>query len=324
MTSLTHDGFHRSRPASELRIALAGGAQNQRDAVKELIAQVREVDSEITDLGEHPAGYENDPDLALLIWLLDPTDHNMWTAGLRSMTSTRSICPTIALLPKRSPHFMQAALRAGFDDVLTFPPTSEDILRTLLRVSEARRKAQSLSDNQICSLVSVCGGQGISSLTVWLGFALQRILGKRTVLVDLDLQAASLSVLLDLDPEHTIAELADPTSPIDSIRLESVLSKHDESPALLAAPKRIEEAELVSATAVEASLKVLHDLFDAVLIDCGRYLNESSVVAFEHSDHVLYVLDQSITAVRAAQRFLCLYDNLGLQHRPQLIVNRYR
>ena len=70
------------------------------------------------------------------------------------------------------------------------------------------------------------GGRGISSLTICLGFALQR-LAKRSALVDLDLQAAPLSVLLDVDPEHTIADLADPTSPIDSIRLESVLSKDD-------------------------------------------------------------------------------------------------
>jgi pilus assembly protein CpaE len=115
------------------------------------------------------------------------------------------------------------------------------------------------------------------------------------------------------------------SSPIDSIRLESVMTKHDLGPALLAAPRRIEQTELVSATTVEAALRVLHDMFDVVLVDCGSHLSESSVVVFENSDYLLYVLDQSVTAVRAAQRFLDLYDSLELQeHQLHLIVNRYR
>ena len=53
-------------------------------------------------------------------------------------------------------------------------------------------------------------------------------LGKRlpNLQVRARLQAAPLAVLLNLEPEHSISELADPTSAIDSIRLESVLCKH--------------------------------------------------------------------------------------------------
>ena len=220
---------------------------------------------------------------------------------------------------------IQAALRAGADDVLSLPPAPEDALRVLLRASEVRRRAERPDNKKICSLVSVSGGRGISSLTVCLGFAMRRLLDKHTALVDLDLQSAPLSVMLDVEPEHTIADLADPTSPIDSIRLESVMTKHDLGLALLAAPRRIEQTELVSATTVEAALRVLHDMFDVVLVDCGGHLSESSVVVFENSDYLLYVLDQSVTAVRAAQRFLDLYDSLELQERqPHLIDNCYR
>ena len=63
---------------------------------------------------------------------------------------------------------------------------------------------------------------------------------------------------------------------IDSIRLESVLSKHESGLYWLAAPKRIEEAELVSAATIEATLKVLREIFDVVVVDCGSHLTESS------------------------------------------------
>jgi pilus assembly protein CpaE len=231
----------------------------------------------------------------------------------------------VALLPERTSDLIQAALRAGAEDVLSLPPDPEDALRVLLRATEVRRRAESPHKRRICSLVSVSGGRGISSLTVCLGFATQRLLQKKTALVDLDLQAAPLSVLLDVEPEHTIADLADPTSPIDSIRLESVVTKRETGPLLLAAPPRIEQTELVSVATVEAALKVLNELFDVVLVDCGSHLSESSVVAFENSDYLLYVMDQSVTAVRGCQRFLDLFDSLELrEHQPYLIVNHYR
>ena len=131
-------------------------------------------------------------------------------------------------------------------------------------------------------------------------------------------------MLLNQDPEHTIGELADPTSSIDSIRLESVLCKHDSGLYWLAAPKRIEEAELISPATVEATLKVLRELFDVVLVDCGIHLNESSIVAWERSDYLLYIIDQTVTAIRAAQRFLDLYQRLGLRDvKPSFVLNRY-
>lgn len=310
---------------SVLRVGVAGGGQAQRAEVKDLIVHVQEVETEIVDLGDEVPVSEIDPKIGMLALLLDLADPAQLPRTLLPVTFNGRAPLTVALFPERSSQVIQSALRAGADDVLPLPPNHEDTLRVLLRASEARRRAATPDHRRICSLVSMSGGRGISSLTVCLGFAIMRILEKRAVLVDLDLQAAPLSVLLDVEPEHSIADLADPTSPIDSIRLESVLTKDHAGPSLLAAPKRIEHAELVSATTVEAALKVLHDLFDVVLIDCGSHLNESSVVVFEHSDYLLYVLDQSIIAVRAAQRFLNLFASLELSTRqPQIIVNRYR
>jgi pilus assembly protein CpaE len=306
-------------------VGIAGGSQAERLAVKAVIVHVREVETEIVDFGdEHPTS-EIDPKIWMLASLLDPADQSRWAVNLRPTPANGPAPLKIALLADRSPQTIRVALRAGADDVLSLPPSHEDALRVLLRAGEARRRIDSPDHRKICSLVSVSGGRGISSLTVCLGFALMRLLQKRSVLVDLDLQAAPLSILLDVEPEHTIADLVDPTSPIDSIRLESVLTKNESRPPLLAAPKRIEQTELVSAATVEAAIRVLHDLFDVVLVDCGSHLSESSVVVFEHSDTLLYVLDQSITAVRAAQRFLELYENLTLSKgQPLLVVNRYQ
>ena len=139
------------------------------------------------------------------------------------------------------------------------------------------------------------------------------------------MQSDSLAPILDLETVHSIGELADPTSSVDSIRLESATCKHASGLYLLGAPPRIEDGEMVSPGTIEATVGVMLQLFDFVLIDCGHHVNEGSVAAWERAGNVLYVLEQSITGVHAAQRFLDLFDRLNLKHVSlDLLLNHYR
>jgi pilus assembly protein CpaE len=215
------------------------------------------------------------------------------------------------------------ALRAGAEEVLVLPVDSNELARCLVKISETHQAAD-LSRSTTLSLVSVAGGVGVSSLTAALAFAIRRLTKKQVALVDLGLQCGALSAILDIEPEHSISELADPTSAIDSIRLESVLCKHDSGLQLLAAPKRIEEAEMISAATVATTLKLMDELFDFILIDCGHSLNEGSVAAWERSQHLLYVVNQSVTSVRPAQRFINLFERLQLRSvKPEFLLNRF-
>jgi pilus assembly protein CpaE len=82
---------------------------------------------------------------------------------------------------------------------------------------------------------------------------------------------------------------------------------------------------MVSPGTIEATVGVMLQLFDYVLIDCGHHVNEGTVAAWERAGSVLYVLDQSITAVRAAQRFLDLFERLKLKHVSlDLLLNHFR
>jgi len=179
---------------------LAGGSASQRTAVKQVFTFIRELDVEIVDLGEAQPVTVGDPKIALLALLLDPVQQAHWHAILQLPHTSAPPPLMVALLADRSSELILAALRAGADDVLSLPPAPDDALRALLRAGEVRRRVERPDKKNICALVSMSGGRGISSLTVCLGFAVQRLLEKRAALVDLDLQAAPLSVLLDVAP----------------------------------------------------------------------------------------------------------------------------
>ena len=100
---------------------------------------------------------------------------------------------------------------------------------------------------------------------------------------------------------------------IDSIQLEGALSKHGSGIYLLAAPKRIEDSELVTDGAIGNVIEIMRQLFDYVIVDCGTHIDAAKVAAWERSQHLFYVLDQSIGAARCAWRFVDLCGRLGLQ-----------
>jgi pilus assembly protein CpaE len=247
-------------------------------------------------------------------------------ASLKFLQAQASNTPRPVLLAALSAHsagLMKRALRSGADEILLLPLDPGEATRALLKITEARWRKDRREGGIICSLVSLIGGVGVTSLAANLALALQAM-HQRAVLVDLDLQSGGLAVFLNLDPELTIMPLARLDRKIDSIQLESALTKHPSGVYLLAAPKRIEEGELVSDITIATVLDLMRELFDYVIVDCGDHIDENAVAAWERSDHLFYVLNQSVAATRCAWRFVDLFERLRLTSlEPHFVMNRF-
>jgi pilus assembly protein CpaE len=229
----------------------------------------------------------------------------------------------LALLNARSPGLMKRALRSGADEILFMPLDPGEATRALLKVSEARWRSERREGGVVISVTSLVGGVGVTSVAANLGLALQS-LHQRVALVDLDLQTAGLAVFLNLEPEVTIMPLVRLERKLDSIQLESALTKHQSGLYVLAAPKRIEEGELVSDITIGTVLDLIRQLFDYVIVDCGDHVDENAVAAWERSEHLFSVLNQSVAAARSAWRFIDLFERLGLTSlEPGFVLNRY-
>src|SRR5271163_894439 len=206
-------------------VSLDGGNDVARAALKTTLGEIDELDLEFIDpaaatgksTSRHP----------ILMIILDWPNQESCRHEVRTRNHDGKFASVIALINDDSPAALRAALRAGADDVLKMPPVPAQVLDSLLRMSELARLTRGSPDKMICSLTSVTGGVGVSYLTAALALAFHRLFQKRTVILELDLQAAPLAAMLGVEPEHTIGELADPTSVIDSIRLEAVLCKHE-------------------------------------------------------------------------------------------------
>lgn len=306
--------------AAVTTIALAGDDAAAREAILAALARIPEPVVEVVPLNPNHGDPRRRPPEIVIAALGD--DDETWALQVEELRHGAARRAVIGAIAGRSGAKVRQALRAGAADVFFLPIEPSDLSRCLVRVCETFGGGGPRSAT-ICSLASVAGGAGVSSLAVALAFALARDGNQRVALVDLGLQCGTLGALLNLSPENTISELFDPTSTIDSLRLESALVAHKSGLYLLAAPKRIEEGEMVSVNTITAVLQVMRELFDFILIDCGHHMSETLVATWEQSTHLLYVVDQSITSIWPAQRFLEMYERLQLAELDlRFVLNR--
>ncbi len=308
-----------------MKVMLVGDPGEQRTQLKTVLAALSEPQLEIVEgeaataanLSENAA---TPPD-ATLVMVIGNEEAALSFLQSQSLNSPR---PTLlAVLNARSAGLMKRALRSGADEILFMPLDPGEATRALLKVSEARWRTERREGGVVISVASLVGGVGVTSLAANLALALAS-LHQHVALVDLDLQTGGLAVFLNLDPEVTIMPLVRLDHKLDSIQLESALTKHSSGVYLLAAPKRIEEGELVSDITVGTVLDLIRQLFDYVIVDCGDHVDENGVAAWERSEYLFYVLNQSIAAARCAWRFIDLFERLGLTTlEPRFILDRY-
>src|SRR5579862_732767 len=309
-----------------LRIDLLGQAPELRQAAVQALSRV--IDPPLKLVEPDTEGEANGHGaikqaVDVSIVMFDGRDDDKSLAHLENLSAQKPRPVLFGLLNERSPGLMKRVIRAGADELLFMPLDPGDLTRALFKVSETRVRAVRHDGGKVISLASVVGGVGVSSIAANLAFALRYHFDKRVALVDLDLQGGALAVLLNVEPELTILPLCRLDKKLDSIQLEAVLTKHPSGAYLLAAPKRIEEGELVSDSTVGSVIDSMRDMFDFVIVDCGHHLDENSVAAWERSNHLLYVLNQSVTSVRSAWRFIDLFERLSLAVEPHYVINRF-
>jgi pilus assembly protein CpaE len=307
-----------------LKILLLGEDEAQRMEVRGALEKLADLEVELSEADPRTIKREasENVDVAMVVF---GDNSEAPVAWLQSQHNVANRPMLVAVLRDRSSQVMRTALRAGADEVLFVPLEEVDLARALLKISESRRRTdQAAAGAVICSVTSVSGGVGVTSLAGNLALALRYSLQKKVAVVDLDLQSSDLAVLLNLEPQHSVLDVANNGKKLDSIQLESSLTKHASGVYLLAAPKRIEDSEKVHTADVSTALDVMRQIFDFIVIDHGRHINETSVMAWERSDHLLYVIDQSVSAARCAWRFLDLYGRLGIASvQPHFVLNRF-
>ena len=175
---------------------------------------------------------------------------------------------------------------------------------------------------RVLTVFSPKGGVGKTTMAVNLGLALVERHAS-VCLLDLDLAFGDIAITLQLIPDHTIAEAADAEEHLDYALLHTLLTRHESSLMILAAPTHPEGREHIPASLVRRVITTLRSHFDFVIIDTPPGFDDQVLGALDETDEVIVVATLDVPTIKNTKVALETLDLLGLlRNNRHLVLNR--
>ena len=212
---------------------------------------------------------------------------------------------------------------AGADDYLPKPfelAILEAKVQSLLRRSSGA--SGSANRGKVILFAHAKGGVGTTSLAVNMAVLLAAQSSRPVGLLDLDVEFGDSAVFLNLHPDRTLADLeASPGALVDEALFEGFITESG-SVRLVVGADLPQRAELVTLPAIQLAIDRLSATCQYVLIDAPASFSERTLTALDTSDLICLVTSASLPSLKATQRCLDLFDNLGVSpRRIRLILN---
>jgi pilus assembly protein CpaE len=254
--------------------------------------------------------------------------HEAGVAESSLLFDVRPDLPVLLVAETLDTTVLRAALRAGMKDViempLTLPKLGEafGVMDQLQRSAEQRTRRRTIG--KVVTIMSPKGGAGKTMTTTNVALTLAAWNDpSRVVILDADLQFGDVCISLQVDPRHTIVDVARDIEKMDEDLLNSLLATHSSGMRVLSAPLEPSLADEISTQVVVKTLGMLKRMFDYIVIDTAPFLDEPVLSILERSDIVLLVVDMDLPSVKNAKLAL---DTLRLIKFPfekmNLVLNR--
>jgi pilus assembly protein CpaE len=229
--------------------------------------------------------------------------------------------------PQTESAVLLEALRVGVKEFIPQPLKRQELEEALARFKERHKERQpeTATRGRLITLIGSKGSVGTTTIAVNLAASLRQADESRSVvLLDLNPQFGDAALFLDMEPAHTMGDIAKNVARLDETFLMSVLSKHTSGLYVLPSVSAVEDIGLLTPEAVERTLELLQAMFDYVIIDSGDSLADTTLTALNLSSSVYLVCNLTLPVLRNTKRLLEILTHLNypIDH-IDIIVNRY-
>ena len=220
------------------------------------------------------------------------------------------------------------AMRAGVVEYVPDPVEPTDVRDALERVMRKSGWGNSLEgrrNGKVLAFFSPKGGSGSTTVVTNVGIELHRLTGKKTLLVDLDLELGEIASLLGVRPRFHFVDLVRNFHRMDADLLASYIESHESGVQVLSAPFEPEIGEEVTGEQIVRILGFLRSHYDYVLVDTSKSLAGPALGALQVADPIFLVTNMDVPSLRNLKRCLPILDKVtaGDAERLRLVVNRF-
>jgi pilus assembly protein CpaE len=266
-----------------------------------------------------------EPQVVILDMADDPAGAIRTAAAIASGLPRAAV---VGLGPELDAGRLLDAMRSGVVEYVPDPVDRVSIADALERVIRKCGRGASLEgrrNGQLLVFFSPKGGAGSTTVVTNIGIELHRLTGKKTILVDLDLELGEIASQLGVRPRFHFVDLVRNIHRMDVDLLASYIESHKSGVHVLSAPFEPDTGDMVGAEDITRILSFLRSHYDYVLVDTSKSLAPPALAALQMADTIYLVTNIDVPSLRNMQRCLPILNKVtaGDANRLRLVVNRY-
>ena len=317
----------------KIKILLVDDNDNTRASIRQLL----ELDDAVDIVGEAADGNEAlekagilEPELVLMDINMPKMDG---IEATRKFSQQHPHIGVILISINDEIQNFRRAMLAGAKEYLVKPLSPEEISTAVRQVAELSRQkvAQGKSaepdrpqpppnDNRLITIFGTKGGVGKSVICTNLAVSAAQQHAK-VAMIDLDVQFGDLSIMVNVNPRKTIAEMMQEGEKPSREMLESYLYERY-GVQLLSAPNKPELAEMVVPRRVQEIFDICRQEYTYTFVDTPSFIDELSLTALEQSDLILLIITLDLPTIKNVKKGIDILKSLQLLNRARLILNR--
>ncbi|MGZ4317222.1 MAG: AAA family ATPase [Gaiellaceae bacterium] len=233
--------------------------------------------------------------------------------------------PVMIVASGEASRLLDEALDADIADVLLLPQLADNVVFALRKAAHTARRSDGGRGRQgtIVTVFSPKGGTGKTVVATNLAAALAKIEGKKTLLVDLDLQFGDAAIMLGVEPEKTIFDLVVAPGELDSEKLSGYTTHHPCGLEILPAPLRPEDAELVTEAKLARLLEVARESYDVIIVDTSPFFHGPMLATLDRTDELFLLCGLDVPTLKNVKLSLQTLELLSFpRDRIKIVLNR--
>ncbi len=339
-----------TRDNKKIRVLIVDDIAETRDNLKKLLY----FEDDIEVVGTAANGNEGVAQVAVLhpdIVLMDINMPGM--DGIQASETISNQYPQVQVIMmsvQGESEYLRRSMLAGAREFLIKPFSSEELATSIRRVyqlaatrrvmlpptpaavpaeggaatSATRAAPPKPQGCKIIAIFSPKGGSGVTTIAVNLAVALKEETKQRVAILDGSFQFGDVGVMLNLPSNRSINDIIDAKHEPDEDFLNGVMATHSSGIKVLLAPPHPELAELVTAEHVRSILAVMTKMFDYVIVDTAKVMDDVQMAILDQAEQIVLVSTADIGALKNAKLFFEVTESLEYPaSKMLLILNRY-
>lgn len=176
-----------------------------------------------------------------------------------------------------------------------------------------------LNKAKVFTITSVKGGVGKTTTVLNLAGIYSRM-GKKVLILDLDLYSGDIAPITNINYDHDIYNLFEDINNNKFDSFDNYVTEYNEYIKILAAPKDPRFARKISGKVLNTILYKASMKFDIILIDTNHILTDINLFALDSSDQILYVINNDSMNLKNMKTIVSILNDMN-KNNYKIILN---